>query len=81
MAHGVFACVFVVGKARHRCGSESAPRLQIGLKPPNLLCNHRGWILPATLVEHDSKFLNFPSNLPQAIIGMLACHAHMPTTQ
>ena len=26
----------VVGKARHRCGSESAPRLQIGLKPPNL---------------------------------------------
>ena len=45
------------------------------------LCNHRGWILPATLVEHDSGFLYFASNLPQAYIGMLACNLYMPTNQ
>ena len=58
-------------------------RSPIGLEPPNLLklCNHRGRILPATPVEQDSRFLNSPSNLPQATIGMLACYAYMPTNQ
>ena len=74
-----FACVSMLAKRDTVVGPSPFPDWTRASQLK--LCNHRGRILPATLVEQDSRFSSSPSNLLQAVIGMLACHVHMPTTQ